>query len=121
VSQQRSLEQERAARAWDCVVQVKGQKYKEGYGSLAKNAPADIQANGLGQTLAFWRAKKGSEHLALYQHVHSWVTNRVSPSPDLLEWIMKKASTDEYRRATGEAMAFLAWVKRFVEAELGGE
>ena len=121
MSRQRSLEQERAAQAWECVDQVKNRNYKKEYSSLAKGAPADIQSNGLGQTLAFWRAKKESEeHDALYHHVSSWVTKRIAPGVDLLEWITKKASTEDYRRATTEAMAFLAWVKRFAEAELEG-
>jgi CRISPR-associated protein Cmr5 len=122
MSQQRSLEQKRAAQAWDCVTPVKNKNYKKDYLSLARSAPADIQANGLGQTLAFWRAKKKDEHNDLYQHVATWVKTQVrftQPS-DLLEWIMKQASTDEYRRATTEAIAFLSWVKRFAEAELEG-
>ncbi len=121
MSQQRSLEQRRAAHAWECVKEVKSQSYKKDYLSLARSAPADIQANGLGQTLAFWRAKKKDEEKeALYQHVAAWVKTQVrftQPS-DLLEWIMKQARTDEYRRATTEAIAFLSWVKRFAEAEL---
>lgn len=122
MSQQQSLEQKRAGQAWDCVKEVKSRKYEKDYLSLARSAPADIQANGLGQTLAFWRAKKKDEDKALlYQHVAAWVKIQVQftqPS-DLLEWIMKQAETDEYRRATTEAIAFLSWVKRFAEAELG--
>jgi CRISPR-associated protein Cmr5 len=45
----------------------------------------------------------------------------LSNSKELLEWVVKDASTDQYRRATTEAIAFLSWVKRFSEAELGGE
>jgi CRISPR-associated protein Cmr5 len=130
MSQQRSLEQKRAAQAWDCVTPVKGKKYEKEYSSLAKSAPADIQANGLGQTLAFWRAKgydKGkpkddNAHAQLLRHVSEWVRNQLSlaNSKEMLEWIAKDATTDQYRRATAEAMAFLAWVKRFAEAELGG-
>ncbi|MGH7964800.1 MAG: type III-B CRISPR module-associated protein Cmr5 [Candidatus Binatia bacterium] len=120
MSQQRSLEQKRAAQAWDCVKEVTSRNYKKDYLSLARSAPADIQANGLGQTLAFWRAKKKDEDKALYQHVAAWVKlqMRFTQPEDLLEWIMRKASTDEYRRATTEAIAFLSWVKRFAEAEL---
>jgi len=120
MSRQRSLEQERAARAWDCVTQVKSKNYKKDYVSLARSAPADIQANGLGQTLAFWKAKKKDEHNALYQHVAAWVKTqmRFNQPSDLLEWIMKQAGTDEYRRATAEAIAFLSWIKRFAEVEL---
>ena len=57
MSRQRSLEQERASFAWECVTKVRGKDYAEDYGQVARRAPADIQTNGLGQTLAFWRAK----------------------------------------------------------------
>lgn len=134
MSQQRSLEQERAAKAWTCIVQVRdsGKGYAKEYGSLAKRAPADIQSNGLGQTLAFWRAKgydKGKpknngadEHCQLLLHVSDWVKGRLKSDQNLtlFDWIVQKASTDDYRRATTEAMAFLSWIKRFAEAELGG-
>ena len=58
-SQQRTLEQRRAASAWANVedVHTHGTSYEKEYGQLARSAPADIQTNGLGQTLAFWRAK----------------------------------------------------------------
>lgn len=123
MSQQRSLEQKRAAQAWDCVQAVKTRNYKKDYLSSARSAPADIQANGLGQTLAFWCAKKKEEDKALYQHVATWVKMQVhfTQPADLLEWIIQKASTDEYRRATTEGIAFLSWIKRFAEAELGDD
>lgn len=125
-SPQQSLDQKRAAAAWDRVVYVRehGQNYAKKYGQLAKSAPADIQTNGLGQTLAFWRAKPKEEHSqALFQDVSNWVKKQLNlPSEKtLLEWIMQDARTDEYRRATAEAIAFLNWLKRFAEAELGGE
>ncbi|MCX7683498.1 MAG: type III-B CRISPR module-associated protein Cmr5 [Anaerolineae bacterium] len=126
MSRQQSLEQKRAAAAWERVVYVRdhGQGYAKKYGQLAKSAPADIQANGLGQTLAFWRAKTKEEHSqALFKDVSDWVKQQLGlpAQKTLLEWIMQDARTDEYRRATAEAIAFLNWLKRFAEAELGGE
>jgi CRISPR-associated protein Cmr5 len=116
-SRQRSLEQERAKCAWECVQSV-NENQKE-YRSLARGAPADIQANGLGQTLAFWKAKKGKEHQALESAVSSWVAKQLQiEGQDLLGWITKDATNDDYRRATAEAIAFLTWLKRFAEAEL---
>jgi CRISPR-associated protein Cmr5 len=135
MSKQRSLEQERAAAAWNCVETVKngkndkGKSFAKEYGQLAKSAPADIQTNGLGQTLAFWRAKgfeKGkprdgdNEHAHLLADVSTWVKEQIKwqSNLELLEWITKEASTNDYRRTTAEAMAFLQWLKRFAEAEL---
>ncbi len=122
MSRQRSLEQERAKEAWECVAAVKGQGYAGKYGQLARSAPADIQANGLGQTLAFWNAKGEAHHQALLNHVSKWVKGQIKFSEaSLLEWVIKTADTDGYRRATAEAIAFLIWLKRFAEAELPKE
>ncbi len=126
MSQQQTLEQQRAGKAWEAVTRAKGQSqsYQSKYQSLAGSAPTYIQTNGLGQTLAFWRAKgkhrATDEHEALYRDVSEWVRGQLKVTqPDLLEWVMGKASTDEYRRATTETVAFLNWLKRFAEAELG--
>jgi len=144
MSRQRSLEQERAKAAWEKIHAVvernehleEKRRFSKEYGSLAKSAPADIQASGLGQTLAFWRAKgyeKGqpkkngdNAHYQLLTHLSAWLREQlklsVSQDPQsVLEWIATQATTDEYRRATAEAIAFLIWLKRFAEAELGGD
>jgi len=122
MSRQRSLEQERAKAAWERVAAVKGQSYAGKYGQLARSAPADIQANGLGQTLAFWKAKGENHHRALLEHVSEWVKGQIGFSDgDLLQWVVTTANTDGYRRATAEAIAFLIWLKRFAEAELPRE
>jgi CRISPR-associated protein Cmr5 len=128
-SQQRSLEQKRAAQAWACIASVTGSR-KE-YLSIVRGAPSDIQTNGLGQALAFWKAKgyqggkpkRDDPHAQLYMHVSNWVRQEVKPSSsaDLLQWVANDAETSEYRRATVEALAFLVWLKRFAEAELGEE
>ncbi|HLH23114.1 MAG TPA: type III-B CRISPR module-associated protein Cmr5 [Chloroflexota bacterium] len=124
MSQQRSLEQERAGRAWECVqqVQVNGKHYAEDYRRLARGAPAEIQANGLGQTLAFWRAKGTAAHGKLLNDVATALRARSlgGEGQDVVRWIAQTATTDDYRRATVEAMAFLGWVKRFAEADLLG-
>lgn len=116
-SEQRTLDQQRAARAWSCAQHVVGDKE---YYQLAKGANADIQIAGLGQTLAFWKAKGKPYHKRLYKDVSDWVIEqmKITDGQDLLPWIIQCASTDDYRRATAEAMAFLGWLKRFAEAEL---
>jgi len=125
MSQQRSLEQKRAEAAWEEVKQAKkSSEYQKKYKSLARSATASILQNGLGQTLAFWRAKPNEEHQQiLYKAVSSWVKSQINwqGNSHLLEWIVSQAQSDEYRRATSEAIAFLQWVKRFAEAELEGE
>ncbi|MCS7177919.1 MAG: type III-B CRISPR module-associated protein Cmr5 [Anaerolineae bacterium] len=118
MSVRRTMEQERAERAWQAVREVQKEKQKE-YLALARSAPADIQNSGLAQTLAFWRAKGDIHHKALYKHVSEWVMERLGAGKgDLLTWITDaRTSSDQYRRATVEALAFLVWIKRFAEAE----
>ena len=115
-NRQRTLEQERARFAWACVSRMKTSAGKKEYGQLARGAAADIQINGLGQTLAFWRAKKNNE---LLSDVSNWLKQQLAfTQPEVIDWIANTASTDDYRRATAEAVAVLIWIKRFSEAEL---
>lgn len=124
MSRQRSLDQDRAKEAWEAVRQVKTDRLcdESSYRQLARKGAADIQANGLGQTLAFWNAKKGKEpHFGvLLKHVSGWTLGQLGAqhADGLLGWVMHTAATEEYRRATTEALSFLNWVKRFAEAEL---
>jgi CRISPR-associated protein Cmr5 len=131
VSRRRSLDQERAKKAWACVAAVKNRKeakLEKEYSGLARSAPTDILTNGLGQTLAFWRAKgkedKKSAHSQIFDHVSQWCKPQLKIGEthvSLLDWVVNTADTDGYRRATSEAMAFLGWLKRFAEAELKQE
>ena len=125
-SRQRSLEQQRAAAAWQCVQSVKGKSWSRDYSQLAKSVPSMVQVNGLGQTLAFLRSKgkKGdNEHARLAADVSRWVGQQLfgSARDDLMPWITGQATAAEYRRATVEALAFLNWLRRFAEAELDEE
>jgi CRISPR-associated protein Cmr5 len=119
---QRTQEQERAAKAYTEVSSVKGKLWAKKYKSLVRSAPADIQTNGLGQTVAFWRAKAKDEHKTLYKHVSEWLKPKFGYTGELHQWIIDAGtSSDDYRRATVEAMAYLGWLKRFSEAEIEGE
>ncbi len=159
-SQQQTLEQERAARAWENVTGALNhakravgasleeaekqqdrrrmedlrkvherlnnpegsEKFKGRYGTLARKAPAMIMSAGMGQTMAFLRAKGKNdgwnEHNILYQQISDWVVKHLgSESKDLL-YLVHQESSEVYRQATTEALAFLVWLKRFAEAEL---
>lgn len=125
-SAQQTLQQRRAAHAWACVEEVGSKKpedFRKKYGSLVRGLPALIQIDGLGQALAFLKAKDkndGKTHYILaYQHVQSWTQSEHSAlkvQGDLLEWLLKQPTTD-YRRATAEVLAYLNWLKRFAEAK----
>jgi len=112
----RTLEQERAKHAWDCVqnclnqaiqqlesaiaheteprrredlerrlrnlrTEEGGKEWKGRYGSVVRKLPSYILTSGLGQTLAFLKAKgkgePGNEHEVLYRHLTDWVGRKV--------------------------------------------
>lgn len=124
----RMIEQERAQAAWEAVAAFKSRHNKDErdrYAALAKKFPMMVLTNGLGQTLAFLRAKGKTEHQALYHDFSAWVSKQIYQRNDdkLLERLMGvepgvRGDSNTYRRALVETLAFAAWLKRFVEAEL---
>lgn len=121
----RTLEQERAEYAWDCVDNAErglGDKASD-YGSLARGLPGYIQTNGLGQTLAFLLSKgkndRRKHQQLLYLHLSEWTTEQLGwgKSEELMQELTKRDSAD-YRLATTEVMALLVWLRRFAEARL---
>lgn len=118
MSKRQTQEQKRAKQAWENIHgDVKGKNFAGEYKSLVSSAPADIQANGLGQTVAFWKSKGKSHHEALYNHLSDWVMQEMEAQGDLMHWITQTESR-HYRQAMVEALAFLGWLKRFAQAEL---
>lgn len=116
----RDLDRDRAAQAWKNILAVKPQRHQAKYGSLARKMPTLIQTNGLGQTLAFLKAKGKDHHKQMFTHLSGWLVTRLPGTGDMLSRIFEMES-QTYRLATGEALAFLQWLKRFAEAELGNE
>jgi CRISPR-associated protein Cmr5 len=140
-SKRQNSEQKRGNQAWDNVQVIKkrdtdskDKKLEKEYRSLARGLNAMIQINGLGQTLGFLKAKsKNDEKKAHYQlllHLTSWMqdpghfqasnSNVIKRGYDgLLHWVIDpETSSDDYRRATTECLAFGVWLRRFAEAEL---
>lgn len=120
MSQQQTLQQKRAAKAYEQVSRISSKEY----GSLVRGLPAMIQGDGLGQTLAFLQAKRKPHHLDAYHHLQEWIAMQPQFSDvgsDLLVWLLKQNS-DTYRQVTTEAQGYLTWLRRFVEARgLGDE
>jgi len=117
----KSKEQERAKKAWEMVKSIPN-NIIENYASLVKSVPVMILTNGLGQTLAFIVSKSETEEYKLiYEHLSKWLSDNVvwtksdHISDDLIERVINEKSQG-YRMATEEALAFLAWVKRFATA-----
>lgn len=119
-SHRQSIDMLRAKDAWNRVSEVKrGGADRGKYGSRAKDIGALIMTAGLGAALAFLRSKDEAARL-LYRHISDWATPRVEfakgSGNDLLPRLMENDTTD-YRRATSETLAYVLWLKRFVEGE----
>ncbi len=131
----RTLDQRRANHAWGMIqgvlkqypprlVKENGKEKRvpheqaKRYGGQAKKLPTRIMAAGLGQALAFLKAKDYAP--GLLAELSAWIGNRIPPKQDerteLLERIVK-GDSDFLRRATDEALAYLVWLNRFAEAE----
>lgn len=123
-SKPQTLDQCRARHAWDVVQRAKQQQGlhqnqdpKE-FGGQAKKLPTRIMAAGLGQALAFLKAKGYAP--GLLNELSVWIGERIPPGPgepqELLERIVK-GDSDFLRRATDETLTYLVWLNRFAEAE----
>lgn len=135
------LEKGRAEIAYKCVLEVKenyssNRSIQSDYRSYVKKIPQMILSNGLGQTLVFIVSKKqkekskdqpGSEnnpknaydliYKQLIEYMKSEHTAGIQMPQDkteLVEWVISCNST-EYRYITQEILAFLNWLRRFVE------
>ncbi len=117
-----TLEQRRAAYAWECV-----QNCTPEYTNLAKAAPALIMSNGLMQTLAYYQDKgKGDRkpHHFLMKHIAGWLVKRFGSDKNFTtnadyESVMPALYNAEpalYRQATEEAFAILRWIRQFAAA-----
>ncbi|MCI0457808.1 MAG: type III-B CRISPR module-associated protein Cmr5 [Gemmataceae bacterium] len=119
-----TLDQRRASHAWDVVQRAKqkqGHHQKQDpkrFGGQAKKLPTRIIAAGLGQALAFLKAKDYAP--GLLAELTDWVGARIPPRQgeprELLERIVK-GDSDFLRRVTDEVLAYLIWLNRFTEAE----
>ncbi len=119
-----SLDQRRARHAWDAVQRAKAQagphakQSPKKFGGQAKKLPVRIMASGLGQALAFLRAKGYAP--GLLQELDAWTNQRIPPRQTepttLLERIVQ-GDSDFLRRATDEVLGYLQWLNRFAEAE----
>src|SRR5262249_40567465 len=90
----------------------------------AKKLPNRILAAGLGQALAFLAAKqqKKPSLKKLLDNLTDWVLTkrplRGEKPKSLMDSIIY-GNSDFLRRATEETLAYLQWLNRFAEAELG--
>ena|SRR5213592_2899201 len=111
-----NLEQIRAKHALDHATEV---KKRENEGDCLSGYPSLIVNNGLLATLAF-SLDKEKQHLrvanAVAYHLHHLgVVSQNAPGASALRDALVKADSHALRRATAEALAFLAYLKRFAK------
>lgn len=111
----RTLEQLRAEAAYKAA-EGKNTEYK----SFAKKLPMLIQTNGLGAAMAF-AEKKG----LCYADVTKWLQDTECPvgmpsGKKLSAWL-PTIDSQEYRAVTIEVIAYLNWLRRFVDTLIKGE
>lgn len=118
-----TLEQRRAKHAWEAIQRAKQVKDPKKYGGQAKKLPMRIMASGLGQALAFLKAKGYAPELLV--GIGDWVLDKRAnpeskkpmPQDDALLKAIVNGESDSLRRATDETLAYLQWLNRFAEAE----
>lgn len=113
-TRRQTVEQTRAAYALTCIRAVQPSGQGASYLPTVRGLPAMVLTNGLGQTLAFLKAKNKRD---LYRHLDRWVGKQLGLPGDLLEAVTQM-DVATYRLAQVEALALLGWLKRFAEAEL---
>jgi len=93
------------------------------FGGQARKMPTRIVASGLGQALAFLKAKDYAPDLlvalgdwVLHKPTDGFNAARSKPADDALLKAVIMGSADTLRQATDEALAYLQWLNRFCEA-----
>jgi CRISPR-associated protein Cmr5 len=109
-----TLAQQRAKHAWGVVEAQRQERDFDDFADEAKKLPVRIMTSGLGQSLAFLKAKRKAPRLleALTERMQCYHPG--SPR-DLLERIVQ-GNSDFQRVATAEVLAYLEWLVRFADA-----
>lgn len=130
-----TLDQRRAQHAWQAVDAIAKTHVRQEngkpipdevarkFGGHAKKLPVRIMASGLGQALAFLKAKGYAP--ALLVELGDWVLDKRAdpasakpkPKDDALLQRIIQGSSDSLRRDTDEVLAYLQWLNRFAEAQ----
>lgn len=120
----RTLDQRRAKDAWDAVRRLERHpdNHAKEYAMEAKKLPMRIMAAGLGHALAFVDAKANAKPAMkqLLVDLTDWVIGKrglKGSAPESLLASIVAGDAIFLRRATEEALAYLQWLNRFVEAK----
>lgn len=116
----KSLENERAKCAFDCVSKVVKEDIAKQYLSLVRSFPIMLHNNGYITAMAYLYSKKnnkGNEYSSLFNHVNKWLkeVKIYNGEPEDFMEKLTKLNNDQYRLYSNETTAFLIWLKRFAE------
>jgi len=120
----KTMGQQRAKSAWDNLVDVKNHEnddFKIGYRNSARSAAVLVMTAGLGQTLAFLRAKgkndAASAHTWLYNHLSTWAMGQLNSDDEqrqaLRDWMRRNfqmGQADDEAVDGRARLALLEWV-----------
>jgi CRISPR-associated protein Cmr5 len=116
-----TLDQQRAQFAWNCASR---NAKVDGYREMAKGAPALIMGNGLMPALTFYQSRTGSNQKPanlILADLLGWLAVR-KLVPNNFTAAMTAffgAPSQDYMRATDEALAMLKWLRQFADAVEG--
>jgi CRISPR-associated protein Cmr5 len=117
-----TLEQQRAAMAFDHLKAVTGEKDRKVYGGMALKLPALIRSAGLCQALHFVKSRPSKPALGtLLDHLAKQLTRVDSEitDTDSLCARAREANVAGYVWLTREALATVTWYGRLARSEWG--
>ena len=116
-----SMEQKRAAHAWD-KAKIGVGKHQSDYVNDAKGLPALIMNSGLMQVMAFLESKQG-RHALLGEHLRDWLAQSNKTPKDFtgfMQYLMNAKAVD-YQAIASESFAWLRWLRQVAPAINKGE
>lgn len=114
-----TLEQKRAALAYEHVQPIKDEKAQKLYGAMAQKLPALIRSAGLCQALHFVKSRGKDPLKLLLDHLGKQL-ERVDPGITDMESLCshaREANLAKYVWLTRETLATVSWYGRLARAE----
>jgi len=117
-----TLSQKRAAKALELLLDIgnrtkNDEKQRKDFQQMSKSIPPMILQNGLGQTIAFLKAKGEDKHNRMYDVLNLWLKSLGLIQADILREL-NEMSSNNYLIIQTESLRFLEWVKRYANAEI---
>lgn len=130
-----TLEQLRAKYALDVINNKISNSKAAEYGSIVRRLPSMILNNGLGQSLAFLKAKaksddrnsnENNEMDLLYKDLQDWLCGeidndkhprRIYKEGEFIKLLIE-GDRSQYFQAQQESLSLLTWMKKFADAYL---